>query len=232
MGMTISNVIAIDGPAASGKTTLGRLLAGYLGYVFFDTGIMYRAVTWAALQNSVPIQDEEAVNALAERLVIDVRQPSISDGRGYDVWVDGQDVTWQIRSPEVEADVSAVSAYPGVRRALTAHQRRIGLRGRVVMVGRDIGTVVMPEATLKIYLNASVGERAKRRYMELVSRGEKADLEVIRRSVEARDHIDSTRDLSPLRPAEDAILLESDGLDVEQIFNRAKELVKQARVEQ
>jgi cytidylate kinase len=148
------------------------------------------------------------------------------------VWVDGQDVTWQIRSPEVEADVSAVSAYPGVRRALTAHQRRIGLRGRVVMVGRDIGTVVMPEATLKIYLNASVGERAKRRYMELVSRGEKADLEVIRRSVEARDHIDSTRDLSPLRPAEDAILLESDGLDVEQIFNRAKELVKQARVEQ
>jgi cytidylate kinase len=231
MVMTKSNVIAIDGPAASGKTTLGRLLADYLGYMFFDTGIMYRAVTWAASQNLVPIQDEEAISALAERLVIDVRSPSASDGRGYDVWVDGQDVTWQIRSPEVEANVSAVSAYPGVRHALTAHQRRIGLRGRVVMVGRDIGTVVMPEATLKIYLNASVDERAKRRFKELVSRGETADLDVIRRSVLARDHIDSTRDLSPLRPAEDAVLLESDGLDVEQIFDKAKELVKQARVE-
>ena len=226
--MPVSEVIAIDGPAASGKTTLGRRLADHLGFMFFDTGIMYRAVTWAAIQSSVMIQDEAAITSLAEKLVIDVRPPSISDGRGYDVWVDGEDVTWKIRSPEVDAQVSEVSAYPGVRRALTSQQRRIGMRGRVVMVGRDIGTVVMPEASLKVYLVASVGERAKRRFEEVVSRGEAADLEDIRRSVLARDHIDSTRDLAPLRPAEDAILLESDGLNVDEVFERAKELVRQA----
>jgi cytidylate kinase len=221
----LDTVIAIDGPAASGKSTLGKQLADSLGYLFFDTGVMYRAVTWAALQRQVDIQDEAGITTLAEALTIDVRPASQADGRSYDVWVNGEDVTWQIRRPEVDANVSVVSAYPGVRRALSVQQRRIGLRGEVVMVGRDIGTVILPEAALKVYLDASVEERARRRYRELRERGEPADYEAICKSMLVRDHIDSTRDLSPLRPAEDAFILDSDGLDAKQVLERVKELV-------
>ncbi len=228
--MILSTVITIDGPAASGKSTLGKNLAETLGYLYFDTGVMYRAVTWVALQRGISIGDEAAVTALAENLPIDVRPPSVADGRAYDVWVGGKDVTWQIRRPEVEANVSEVSAYPGIRRALTAQQRRIGLRGRVVMVGRDIGTVVVPEAALKIYLDASAEERARRRYIELKGRGEQADQGAILQAMRARDHIDSTRDLAPLRPAEDAVILSSDGLDADQVLERAIALVTQAGI--
>jgi cytidylate kinase len=203
---------------------LGKKLADYLGYLFFDTGVMYRAVTWAALERGVSIQDEASITRLAETLSIDVRPPSTADGRSYDVWVEGEDVTWQIRRPEVDANVSEVSAYAGVRRALTLQQRRIGLRGKVVMVGRDIGTVVVPEAVLKIYLDASAEERARRRYAELRARGQTADLEAIHQAVLARDHIDSTRDLAPLRPASDAIIVDSDGLDADQVLERVKEM--------
>jgi cytidylate kinase len=228
----IPTIIAIDGPAGSGKSTLGKNLAENLGYLYFDTGVMYRAVTLAALDNRIPIEDEPAVTALAEEIDIDVRQPSKSDGRDYDVWVDGKDVTWEIRRPEVEAHVSVVSAYPGVRRALGAQQRRIGLRGEVVMVGRDIGTVVLPEAGLKIYLDASVEERARRRYEERYRRGEFSSrtegeeaLEAVLQSMRARDAIDSTRQTAPLRPAQDAIILNSDGLDAGQVLERVKRLI-------
>jgi len=146
--------IAIDGPAASGKSTIGELLAEQLHYVYFDTGVMYRAVTWAALQRGIDLADEKAVTDLAERIHIEVTQPTVADGRQYTVYADGEDITWQIRRPEVDHGVSPVSAYPGVRAALTAQQRRIGQAGRIVMVGRDIGTVVMPDADLKIYLDA------------------------------------------------------------------------------
>lgn len=229
--MKMSTIIAIDGPAASGKSTLGKKLADALGYLFFDTGVMYRAVTWAALQGGVAISDEAGVTALAEDLDIDVRPASKSDGRSYDVRVDGKDVTWQIRRPEVDANVSEASAYAGVRRALSAQQRRIGLRGRVVMVGRDIGTVVLPEAALKIYLDASVGERARRRYEELLGRGEPADLEAIRQAMQERDRIDSTRDLSPLRPADDAVIVDSDGMDIEQVLDYVTKLLQRAQIE-
>ena len=171
----IPSTIAIDGPAASGKSTIGALLAEQLGYIYFDTGVMYRAVTWAALDRGIDIDDEAAVTALAERVRIDVLAPTVEDGRQYTVMCDGQDVTWAIRAPDVDRAVSPVSAYPGVRAAMTAQQRRIGLGGRVVMVGRDIGTVVLPEADLKIYLDASVEERARRRLREIMSRGETAE---------------------------------------------------------
>ena len=169
--MPIPNIIAIDGPAASGKSTLGRRLADSLGYLFFDTGVMYRAVTWSAIQRGLEISDEAAVTSLAETVQIDVRPPSKEDGRACDVLLDGVDITWETRRPEVEANVSPVSAYSGVRQALAAKQRRIGLRGQVVMVGRDIGTVVLPEADLKIYLDASAEQRALRRYLEISSGG-------------------------------------------------------------
>lgn len=220
----IPSIIAIDGPAASGKSTIGKRLAEHLGYLFFDTGVMYRAITWIALQRGVEVRDEEAVTRLAEETPIDVAPASRSDGRACDVLVDGQDITWETRRPEVDANVSVVSAYAGVRRALSRQQRRIGQRGRVVMVGRDIGTVVLPEADLKIYLDASAEERARRRFSEIVARGEPADFNEILSQVRERDRIDSTRAVAPLRPAEDAVILDSDKLSADEVFARIREL--------
>jgi len=222
--MPIPSIIAIDGPAASGKSTLGRRLADSLGYLFFDTGVMYRAVTWGALQRGLDIADETAITNLAETAQIDVRPPSLDDGRACDVLLEGTDITWETRRPDVEANVSPVSAYRGVRQALASQQRRIGLRGRVVMVGRDIGTVVLPEADLKIYLDASAEERAVRRYKEIIQRGGQADYEQILEGVRKRDEIDSTRAFSPLRAAGDAVIIDSDKLDADEVFKKVEAL--------
>jgi cytidylate kinase len=217
--MPIPRVIAIDGPAASGKTTLARRLAERLDYLFFDTGVMYRAVTLAALQRGVPASDRPAVERIAEEIDIDVHPASVDDNRLYDVVADGQDVTWAIRSREVDAHVSQVSAYSGVRQAMTRRQREIGLRGRVVMVGRDIGTVVLPEADLKLYVVASLEERARRRHQELLDRGEVADREAIQAAMAERDRYDSSRALAPLRPAEDARILDTTELTADEAAN-------------
>ena len=220
------SIIAIDGPAASGKSTLGLRLANALGYLFFDTGIMYRAVTWLALQRGIDVRDEAAVAALAEKTQIEVAPASRPDGRAGDVLVEGTDITWETRLPEVEANVSIVSAYRGVRSALSQQQRRIGQRGHIVMVGRDIGTVVLPEADLKIYLDASAEQRAKRRYDEIIARGAQADYNEILSKVIERDRIDSTRDVAPLKAAEDAIVLDSDKLDADEVFERVLALCR------
>ena len=218
------DIIAIDGPAASGKSTLGHRLADALGYLFFDTGVMYRAITWLVLQRGINVSDEKAITALAEETQIDVLPASRSDGRACDVIVGGQDITWETRRPEVEANVSVISAYAGVRHAMSEQQRRIGQRGRVVMVGRDIGTVVLPEADLKIYLDASAEERARRRHEENVSRGTKSDYENILAQVIERDRIDSTRDVAPLKAADDAIVLDSDKLNADEVFEQVRRL--------
>lgn len=226
MTNTPPSIIALDGPAASGKSTVGRKLADTLGYLFFDTGIMYRAVTWIALDRDLDLRDEAAITELAQNVQIDVRPPSRDDGRAFDVLIGDKDITWDVRSGEVEANVSAVSAYAGVRKALTEQQRRIGLRGRVVMVGRDIGTVVLPEADVKVYMDASAEERARRRYDEIVARGEAADFNEILEKMIERDRIDSTRAVAPLRPAEDAIIINTDELDAGQVLARLMELCK------
>lgn len=221
----IPSTIAIDGPAAAGKSTLARSLAAHLGYLYFDTGVMYRAVTLAALRAAIPVEDERQVSAIAEQIAIDVQPASVPDGRQYDVLLDGEDVTWAIRSPEIDAQVSKVSMYGRVRRAMTERQREIGRRGRVVMVGRDIGTVVLPEAELKIFLKADVEDRAQRRYEELRARGEAAEYAAVLDSVQTRDQLDSTRDLAPLRPAGDATIVDSTELDPQQVLERVLELV-------
>lgn len=208
--------IAIDGPAGSGKSTLAMRLAEELGYLYFDTGVMYRAVTLAALRRAIPVEDEQRVSAIAQELDLDVRPPSGSDGRQYDVIMDGEDVTWEIRSPEVDRNVSQVSMYAGVREAMTRRQREIGSRGEVVMVGRDIGTVVLPDADLKLFLDASVEARAKRRYEECRERGEPAEYEDILEDMRRRDRIDSTRTLAPLQAAPDAIVLDNTHLSLDQ----------------
>ncbi len=224
--MSKPRTIAIDGPAASGKSTLARRLARALHYLYFDTGVLYRAVTWAALQRGLSPADEDAMTRLAETLDIQVRPPSQDDGRSNDVWVDGRDVTWAVRAPEVDAWVSVVAAHPGVRRALVDVQRRIGRQGRVVMVGRDIGTVILPDADLKIYLDASTEERARRRYHEARRRGEAVDYASILAALQERDRLDAGRAVAPLRPAADAVVIHSDGLDADAVFRRVMDLIR------
>jgi cytidylate kinase len=220
----MSEIIAIDGPASSGKSTIGKLLADHLNYLFVDTGVMYRAVTLAALQQGIEVNDESRVSRLAEEIEITLHTPTEEDGRDCDVLIDDADVTWDIRSAEVDANVSIVSAYPLVREVLSKKQRKIGLQGDVVMMGRDIGTVILPDADLKIYLDASVEERANRRFSERVLRGEDVEYEAILEILRERDKIDSNRDVAPLKPAEDAIVIDTDGFTIDEVFIKILEL--------
>jgi cytidylate kinase len=224
--MSFPTTIAIDGPAGSGKSTLGALLAEALDYLYFDTGVMYRAVTLAALNEGLAMDDEGAVGDLAQHIRIDVQPPSVEDGRDYDVLLDGKDVTWDIRSDAVNKYVSPVSTYGEVRKAMTDQQRRIAEEHKVVMVGRDIGTVVMPDAELKIFLDAAIEVRAQRRYQEALDRGATTDFNAVLNSLQNRDRIDSSREIAPLRPADDAVVIVSNCLGIQQVLKTALELVK------
>ena len=224
--MLLPSTIAVDGPAASGKSTIGGLLAGRLGYLYFDTGALYRAITWLALERGLAIGDEEAIVALAQAAQITITKPTVQDGRQYTVYADSRDITWEIRSPEVDVQVSPVSAYPGVREALKAAQRKIGEEGQVVMVGRDIGTVILPHADLKIYLDASLEVRAQRRYREILARSEEASYEDVLADMRRRDDIDSHRLAAPLKPAEDAIIIDTDHLSIEEVWGQVMELLE------
>jgi cytidylate kinase len=218
--------IAIDGPAGAGKSTIGLGLAKHLGFLYFDTGVMYRAVTLAALQRGIAPGDEDAVSQLAESVMIEVSPPDVDDGRQYTVRLDGEDVTWAIRRPDVDAAVSIVSAFPRVRRAMVAQQRRVARNGNVVMVGRDIGTVVMPDADLKIYLDATVEARAWRRYRELESRGAPSSYADVLASMKQRDVLDTSRATSPLRPAEDAFIVDCTHMDADETLAHVIALVE------
>lgn len=222
----LPSTIAIDGPAASGKSTIGGLLARRLGYVYLDTGVMYRAVTWAALASGIDLSDESAVTAVAQGLQIDILRPTVDDGRQYTVLADGRDVTWEIRSPKVDRGVSPVSAYRGVRASLTEQQRRMARRGHIVMVGRDIGTVVLPDADLKIYLDATLEERVWRRHKEMVARDEKADYATALESVRQRDAIDSSRAHAPLKVAKDAVVIDTTSLSVGDVLETVCDLIE------
>ena len=212
--------IAIDGPAGSGKSTIGELLSKQLGYLYIDTGAMYRAVAWLALQKGVDINDGPALARLAQQADIVISHPRVNDGRQYTVTVDGRDVTWDIRSSPVTRTVSIVSAHPEVRAVLIARQRAMARQdGPVVMVGRDIGAVVLPDAELKIYLTASLMERARRRYAELEQQQGAASsslppLEEVVKDIARRDEIDHEN----LRPAPDAIVITTDNLTIEQVL--------------
>ncbi len=225
--MSDSLTIAIDGSAASGKSTLGWALAKKLNYLYLDTGVMYRAVTWAALHHHIDPHDEAAVTALAEKISLQILPPTKNDGRQATVLVDGTDITWEIRTPKVDANVSLVSSYPGVRRVLTEQQREIAAHGAVVMVGRDIGTVVLPHADLKLFIEASVEVRARRRYNERIARGEQADFDALLASMIRRDKLDREKPISPMIPADDAIIINTNNLSQEEVVARVLALVNE-----
>lgn len=217
-------VIAVDGSAASGKSTIGRRLAELLDYPFLDTGVMYRAITWSALQRGIPLDDDERITRLANSVRMDVRLSPPGSQDGARVVVDGEDVTDKLRLPEVEEGVSVASGVAGVREALVSLQREIAGKQPVVMAGRDIGTVVLPDADLKVYLDASLQERARRRYEEFAGLDREVTEEMVQKDLRRRDRLDSQRAVSPLRPAKDAVVIDTDGLTQDQVLARVLEL--------
>ena len=214
--------IAIDGPAASGKTAVGTLLARRLGYRFLDTGIMYRAVTLAAVERGIDLQDEVALSALAPALGMQV----VYREGGDRLLVDATDVTDHLRDPEIDRGVSLVARVSDVRSAMVTQQQAIARDGPVVMVGRDIGTVVLPAARVKVFLSASVEVRAQRRYKELHALGQPPDYGRLVDDITRRDKIDSERSDSPMKPADDALVIETDTLGVDQVAERIVSLVE------
>ena len=217
--------IAIDGPAGAGKSTIGALVAERLGYLFLDTGAMYRAVALAAKRKGIDPDDGPRLAKLAREVRILIGPPTLRDGRAYTVLLDGEDVTWQIREPEIDRIVSQVARIPAVRDAMVEQQRALAERGRVVMVGRDIGTVVLPQADRKIYLTASAAERAKRREEELRSRGQVRPRQELLQEILRRDKLDSERAVAPLKAADDAIVVQTDGLSVGEALDRVLKIV-------
>jgi cytidylate kinase len=216
--------IAIDGPVAAGKSTIARRVAQGLGFIYVDTGAMYRALAWAVRAGDVSRDRPEAVVDLLERTDIELRpQP---DGTN-DVFVDGRDITGEIRSPDIGEMASKLSTLPAVRRRLVALQQEMAAGGGVVMEGRDIQTVVLPQAEVKIFLTASAEERAQRRWEELRARGFEAKLEDVLAEIEARDRRDTTREDSPLKPAPDAVHLNTDGLTIEQVVARVLDIARE-----
>ena len=221
--------IAIDGPVASGKSAVGSRVARRLGYRFIDTGAMYRALTWLALERRLDLHDEAALTRMAEQAQLTIAPGPPDAPEAARVVVDGADVTGRLRSTEVGEAVSVVSRVAGVRKAMVTLQRQLAEEGSVVMAGRDIGTVVLPDAPLKVYLDASVEERVRRRHDELVASGRQATAGEVRQALALRDAIDSGRDVSPLRAAEDATMIHTDHLSLDQVVEQIMELVARCR---
>jgi CMP/dCMP kinase len=216
-------VIAIDGPSGVGKGTVSRAIAQALGYRHVDTGAMYRAIAWLALQRALDLDDEAAVGAMAQAARVDV-----ANGR---VTVDGRDVTQAIRTPDIDRAVTSVARLPAVRRILVERQRAFAGAGGVVMEGRDIGTVVFPDADVKIYLDASPEERARRRAADPAHGGGPQALSEVATALAMRDRIDSTRAASPLTLAPDAALVDTTGVSVDQVVERVLEIVRRAEAQ-
>lgn len=217
-------IIAIDGPSGSGKSTIAKSLAQRLSFLYIDTGAMYRAVTYFALQRRVDIDSEDAMGQLLSRC-----QLRFDEDNG--LYLNGTKLVDELRSAEVSKHVSQVSAYRNVREALVALQREISASASVVMDGRDIGTVVFPNADLKIFLTASLDERTKRRKKQLLEQGENVDFDTLRASLQRRDELDSSRKLSPLKVAEDALVIDNSDMEKEEVLDRLMEEVSKVQKE-
>lgn len=220
----MKNNIAIDGPAGAGKSTIAKKLAADLGYVYVDTGAMYRAFAYYFLSNGIASDDSEAIAKACENVDISI---AYVNGE-QQVLLNGENVNGVIRNEEVGNMASATSVYPVVRTKLVELQRKLAEKQDVIMDGRDIGTVVLPNANVKIYLTASSAVRAKRRYDELTAKGVECDIQEIEKDIIDRDHRDMNREVSPLKKAEDAVLLDSSDLDIDGVVERMKEIIREA----
>ena len=218
-------IITIDGPSSSGKSTIGQKLANKIGYHYLDTGCLYRALTVATLQRNIPVADTHTIVKLASDIDITVQTSKIEDGRQYTVLIDTVDVTWELRSSNTDTNVSLISTIPGVRQILTEQMRSIAYGVNIVMVGRDIGTVVIPEAPLKFYLDASIAERALRRHKENVENGQKSDYKEILSNIKARDRIDTQRESAPLRKPTNAYLIDTTSMKPISVLNEMLRII-------
>jgi len=210
-------LIAIDGPVAVGKSSVGLRLANRLGYIFFDTGMIYRAFTWKVLKSGISPEDEQKLCQLTTTTEFDFIP---SEEGALSLFVDGEDVSSKLLCAEIEELVALIAKVAGVRQAMVSQQRKLAQRGKVVMAGRDIGTVVLPWAELKIFLTASTEERARRRHRELLRRGENSSLETVLTDLKKRDEMDINRTISPLKPAEDAVIINTEGVSLEQVVDK------------
>lgn len=227
--MVLPKTIAVDGPAGSGKSTVSFAVAQRIGYLFFDTGAFYRAIALLALEQQVDTTNPDEVVALAQRVNLDMTPDLKDDGRQCTILADGRDITPYIHDPEVDAHVSVVAAIPGVRRTLLDVQRAIAHRGQIIMAGRDIGTIVLPDADLKLFIDASLDQRARRRYQQRLDKGESADLDSIREGLRARDTLDSGREVAPLLRAPDAVYVNTSDLTLEQSVEAVYRLIMEWR---
>ncbi|CAN7343707.1 (d)CMP kinase [Rossellomorea sp. LjRoot5] len=214
--------IAIDGPAAAGKSTVAKIVAGKLSYLYIDTGAMYRSLTYKALSNNVDLHDENELNQLLSETTIEL-EPS---AEGQLVFLDGTDVTDEIRQASVTNSVSHVAVHSGVREEMVKRQQLLAKEGAVVMDGRDIGTHVIPDAEIKVFLLASVDERAQRRHEENLSKGYPSDLEQLKEEIARRDKIDSEREVAPLKKAEDATEIDTTSLSISEVVDQIMLLVE------
>ena len=214
-------IIAIDGPAAVGKSTMGKLIAHELGYTYIDTGAIYRAITWKVLKNNIDINDENMISDIVSKTYITI---SLKDY--YHIFVDGEDVTEKIRDPKIDRNVSQIARLPKIRRQLIHLQRKLAEKGNIVMEGRDIGSVILPKADIKLYFSASEEERIKRRYKELIDKGYDVDYEEVKKHIVKRDEIDSKRKYAPLIKPKDAIIIDSTEKSIEEVKVEILKIIK------
>ncbi len=220
-------VIAIDGPAAVGKSTMGKLIARELGFLYIDTGAIYRVITWKVLKNNININDEEMISNLVSDTCITIERANYKSLNDYYyIFVDGKDVTEEIRNPRIDQNVSQIARLPKIRKQLIHLQRRLAEKGNIVMEGRDIGSVILPQADIKLYFTASEEERIKRRYTELVDKGYNVDYEEVKKQIVQRDEIDSKRKYAPLIKAKDAIVIDSTEKSIEEVKDEILKIIR------
>lgn len=223
-------VIAIDGPAAVGKSTMGKLIAREFGLLYIDTGAIYRAITWKVLNNNINVYDEDTISKLVSNTYITIEEKNRYSLKGYyRIFVDGKDVTEEIRNPGIDQNVSHIAKLPKIRRQLIYLQRKLAEKGDIVMEGRDIGSVILPKADIKLYFIASEEERIKRRYKELIDQGYNIDYREVKKQIVQRDEIDRKRKYAPLIKAKDAILIDSTAKSIEEVKDKILKIISKLR---